>query len=184
MREKLNYIRHYEERYIATPNKPIMKKGLLRWRSHKITLQEIGGKDIFLRSEKKLREAFTKNKKLVFVFNGNELIEESQQYQQGGYISCLLKCYVLPLLEENGSNRESDLFFIATHKDNYKNIEKDMAAAIMSGLSHANEEYRKVANAFRYPFISLMRGNLFCVDARDYEQVNNVFQQIKQTIKK
>lgn len=142
----------------------------------KYTIHEIGGKSMSLYDKELLHPAFVSNSKLVFVFNGNELINELKNYKQGGLISALLKCYVMPALID--LNRQQDIFFIATHEDEYYGTEKDMGTEIFNCLEKANEEYRKVANGTRYPFKNLLRGNLFCVDATDSAQVSKIFKDI------
>ena len=120
------------------------------------------------------------NSKLVFVFNGNDFIEELKNYKQGGQISALLRCYVMPALmeKEDGLEYQHEVYFIATHEDEYDGHERDMETELFSRLEIANEEYRKVANGTRYPFKKLLRGNLFCVDAKDSAQVTNIFKNI------
>ena len=146
----------------------------------KFTIHEIGGKDIYLYDKEFLHQAFMSNSKLVFVFNGNDLIDELKNYKQGGQISALLKCYVMPALmgKDDDLNCEQDIIFIATHEDEYYGTERDMETEIFTCLEKANEEYRKVANGTRYPFKKLLRGNLFCVDATDSAQVSKIFKNI------
>ena len=70
-----------------------------------------------------------------------------------------------------------DIRFIATHEDQYSGL-SDMESEIFSKIEKANSEYLKIANALRYPFKELFRGNLFCVDARDCAHVSEVMKQI------
>lgn len=149
----------------------------------KYTIHEIGGKDIYLHDKEFLHQAFWTNLKLVFVFNGNEFIEELKNYHQGGQISAILRCYVMPALMEKEAefDRQHDFVFIATHVDEYKGNERDMETEIFTCLEKANEEYRKVANGTRYSFKTILRGNLFCVDATDFDQVSKVFKNIKKS---
>ena len=146
----------------------------------KYTIHEIGGKDLYLYNKDFLHDAFWSNSKLVFVFNGNDLIEELKNYKQGGYICSLLRCYVMPALNEKEADLDcqQDIIFIATHEDEYEGPGMDMKTEIFNCLEKANEEYRKVANGTRYPFKKLLRGNLFCVNATDSMQVGKVFDNI------
>lgn len=140
------------------------------------SIHEIGGKHVYNHDSKFLEDAFMVSEKLVFVFNGNDFIEELRNYREGGYISSMLRCFVSPALEN--CNKQKDIRFIATYEDEYDGQKADMGSEIISCIEHANEEYRKVANSTRYPFKSLMHGNLFCVDARDSKKVKDIFKQI------
>ena len=145
----------------------------------KYTIHEIGGKDIYLNNKGFLNQEFGSNTKILFVFNGIDLIEELKNYKQGGYISSILRCYVMPALAEDvDKSCQRDIFFIATHEDEYDGEEMDMGTEIFTCLEKANEEYRKVANGTRYPFKKLLRGNLFCVNATDSAQVCKIFKNI------
>lgn len=153
---------------------------LLRWiRGWKInTIREIGGKDKYLYDKEFLHKVFEANSKLVFVFNGNDFIKELENFKCGGLISALLRCYVMPALGED----QRDIFFIATHNDEYEDPEMDMETKIFTCLESANEEYRIVANGTRYPFKKLLRGNLYCVNAMDQDQVRRVFESINKSL--
>lgn len=140
------------------------------------SIHEIGGKDVYNYDSKFLEDAFMVNDKLVFVFNGNDFIEELRNYREGGSISSMLRCYISPALEN--CNKQKDIRFIATYEDEYDGQKADMRSEIISCIEHANEEYLKVANSTRYPFKSLIPGNLFCVDARDSKKVKDIFKQI------
>lgn len=140
------------------------------------TIHEIGGKDCYNRDSEFLEEAFKTSDKIVFVFNGNDFIEELRNYREGGYISSMLRCFVSPALEN--CNKQKSIRFVATFEDEYDGQKEDMASEIISCIELANEEYRKVANSTRYTFKSLMHGNLFCVDARDSQKVKEIFKQI------
>lgn len=162
----------------------IKKDGIFGWIGlSSYSIQEIGGKDIYLYDKKYLNQIFKLNTKLVFVFNGNDLIEELKNYHQGGRISSLIRCFVTPALYENESDDDfrRDIMFIATHEDEYQGSEKDMETEIFTCLEKANEDYRKIANGIRYPFKKLLRGNLFCIDATDSKQVSRVFNQINKS---
>ena len=140
------------------------------------SIHEIGGKDVYNHDSKFLEDAFMASDKLVFVFNGNDFIKELRNYREGGYISSMLRCFVSPALEN--CNKQKNIRFIATYEDEYDGQKPEMGSEIISCIEHANEEYRKVANSTRYPFKSLMHGNLFCVDARDSKKVKDIFKQI------
>lgn len=162
----------------------VNKDNLLGWFGlSKYTIHEIGGKKLFNVSKEFFHQAFLSNSKLIFVFNGNEFIDELRNYKQGGEISALLRSYIMPALKENESDLDSprDITFIATHEDEYNGEERDMETEIFSFMEKANEEYCKVANSTRYPFKKLMRGNLFCVDATDSAQVSEVFKKINKS---
>ncbi len=142
------------------------------------TIHEIGGKDIYLYDKAFLKDAFAKNKIIVFVFNGNTLIKEMQNYKEGGYITSLISCYVKPALSGvEGDNKKFDILFIATHADQYSGA-SDMESEIFEAMEKANKEYHSVANAIRYPFKDLLRGNIFCVDATNPKDVTKIFEQI------
>ena len=156
----------------------VNRDGIVGWLGlSKYTIHEIGGKDIYLYDQTFLHQAFWENSKLIFVFNGNDLIEELRNYKQGGMISALLRCYVMPALMD----MDRQLIFIATHEDKYYSQERDMETEIFACIEKANEEYRKVANGTRYPFKKLLRGNLFCVDATDSAQVSKIFKNINKS---
>ena len=76
---------------------------------------------------------------------------------------------------------QKDIIYIATHEDEYKGQEIDMETEIYNCLERANEEYRKVANGTRYTFKKLLRGNLFCVNAKDSTQVSKIFDNINKS---
>lgn len=162
----------------------VKKENLLGWFGlSKYSIHETGGKDRFLFDKELLHQAFLSNSKLVFVFNGNEFIDELKNYKQGGQISALLRCYVMPALKEKEADLDSpqEITFIATHEDEYDGNERDMETEIFTCLEKANEEYRRVANGTRYPFKKLMRGNLYCVDATDSAQVRQIFNTINKS---
>ena len=160
----------------------VKKDGFLGWIGlRKYTIHEIGGKDMYLYDKDYLRQAFLSNSNLVFVFNGNEFINELKNYKQGGLISSLLRCYVIPALEKDADlDCQHNIVFIATHADEYDEEDRDkMKTEIYTCLEKANEEYLKVANGTRYYlFKKLFRGNLFCVNATDPAQVCEVFNSI------
>ena len=132
------------------------------------SIHEVGGKDKFYTDLNFLENVIRESEKIVFVFDGNDFIDELKNFQKGGYISSMLRCYVIPALEK--CNKEKSICFVATHADEYCGVKDDMNTEIISSLEHANEEYRKIAHSTRYPFKTLMHGNLFCTDARDFQQ--------------
>ena len=142
----------------------------------KFSLHEVGGKDIYYLNVDFLEKVFQENEKLVFVFNGNEFIDELRDYQKGGFISTLLRCYVVPALEK--CEKQKSIRFVATYADQYVGEKSDMASEIFACMERANEEYRSVANSKRYPFQTLLNGNLDCVDARDSQTVKELFKSI------
>lgn len=145
--------------------------------SRRLSIHEVGGKDMFFRDVNFLEKAFLAHERLVFVFNGNDFINELRNYQKGGFISTILRCYVMPALET--SNKQKCIQFIATFLDEYSGEKGDMESEIFSCMDKANDEYREVANSMRYPFLTLLNGNLYCVDARDPKAVKELFKQIK-----
>lgn len=172
-KEYLNPIQTNKEDYRAKNSGILGAVGL----SH-FSIREVGGKNFFLYHDlKSLEDVFNTSDKLVFVFNGNEFINELRNYREGGYISSMLRCYVSPALEN--CNKQKDIRFIATFEDEYSGQKDDMASEIISCIEHANEDYRIVANSTRYPFKPLILSNLFCVDARDSKKVKDIFKNIK-----
>ncbi len=170
-KEYLSPIQTDEEDYKAKNSGVLGALGLSHYSIH-----EIGGKDVYNQDIEFLEKAFITSGILVFVFNGNKLIEELKHYREGGDISSMLRCIVSPALEN--CNKQKDIRFIATYEDEYAGQKADMGSEIISCIEHANEEYRKVANSTRYPFKPLMPGNLFCVDARDSKKVKDLFKNI------
>ena len=142
----------------------------------KYSIHEIGGKEIYYFNGAFLTDAFKNDKKVVFVFNGNDFINELKNYDEGGLISTILRCYVMPSLE--GAQKQLSIQFIATFEDQYSGEKPDMQSEIISCIEKANSEYLKIVPAQRYPFKSLLHGNLFCVDARDSNKVRQLFKQI------
>ena len=144
------------------------------------TVREIGGKNLYLRDTVSLKSHFKESSRLLFVFDGNKLINEFTHYQEGGVISMLLRCYVMPALQEINEGVDDklkrEIIFIATHEDRYSGT--SMKKDIILSLIKANEEYRKEANGIRFTFGNNLRGNLFCVDATDPVKVIDLFEQI------
>ncbi len=163
----------------------VNKNGLLGWMGFSnYSIYEIGGKDLFLSNKEFLHNSFMSNDRLIFVFNGNELIDEIKNYKQGGYISSMLRCSIMPVLDKINAaapNNPRDITFIATHEDEYEGTARDMGTEIYARLEEANEKYLKEANGERYPFKKIMRGNLFCLDATDSDQVKKVFKHINKS---
>ncbi|MBR3743701.1 MAG: hypothetical protein IKN31_01175 [Bacteroidales bacterium] len=129
----------------------VQKPGLFSWFRRRITIHEMGGKKLWLNQES-LRQAFKSHSKLVFVFNGNELIKEMENYKEGGYISSLIRCYVMPALEKTKISNAPQVVTINddsetmsgderhvtrndksngdSHKDKYDRKERDMEAKL------------------------------------------------------
>jgi hypothetical protein len=143
----------------------------------KYSVHEIGGKEKYYFNKEFLANAFNADQNVVFVFNGNDFINELRNYEEGGLISTILRCYVMPALKE--SERNNSVQFIATFEDEYCGEKPDMHSEIISCIEKANAEYLQVVSAQRYPFKTLIHGNLYCVDARNKNRVRELFKQIE-----
>ncbi len=142
----------------------------------KFSIHEIGGKDLYYKKGF-LTDAFKNDKRVIFVFNGNEFIRELKNYKEGGLISTILRCHVMPSLED--AQNKQPIQFIATYEDQYSGEKTDMHSEIINCIERANTEYLRIVPAQRYPYKSLLHGNLFCVDATDSNKVRQLFKQIE-----
>lgn len=140
------------------------------------SIHEVGGKEKYYFNKDFLSDAFKNDQKVVFVFNGNDFIRELKNYEEGGLISTILRCYVMPSLD--AAQKQQSIQFIATFEDQYSGEKPDMQSEIINCIERANSDYLKIVSAQRYPFKSLLHGNLFCVDARDCNKVRQLFKQI------
>lgn len=141
--------------------------GLIRG---KVSVIDAGGKQSEFRN---YQEWCNNAEKVIIVFNGVELLNEIEDYKEGGETSSFLKM-VLSQLEEIDA---SDLYFIATHADLYRGG-GSLQEAIQQRINRVNEDYVSLFNTKRYPMISQMRGCLFEVNATDPNSVEGVFSSI------
>lgn len=137
----------------------------------KISVIDAGGKD----SEfKRYKEYCKKAEKIIIVFNGIELLDEVDNSKEGGVTTSFCKMLLSQLYEIDASN----LYFIATHADQYSGREC-MCEEIKKRIKQANEEYSSLFNnSKRYPMFSDMLGRLYEVNATDPSSVQKVFSSI------
>lgn len=124
------------------------------------------------------------NSLTFYVFDGNAFLEELNNHWAGGPIGAeirntLKRVYEgwrLKEYESNGKNAKidelpSNLYFIATHKDQC--LIDNMKKEILNKMSDIQKEYPG-----RYFFYQKMMSTLHCINAKDVEEVKDLFKHI------
>lgn len=163
--------------------------------STSFSVYEYGGKLLVSWKKDDIKKQLIKCCLCIVVFNGNDFIRELQDYEHGGQISTLIRNYILPTYEmvvKEYSERKvvkalnavkideykyPTPFFLATHEDEYSG-NRTMHEDILQLLKEANRSYQAVSLSERYPFANLFPGHLKCVNAKDYNAVQKVFDDI------
>lgn len=136
----------------------------------KITVIDAGGK----LSEFNNYNNWCQNaERTVIVFNGIKLLDEVENCEEGGETTSFCKMLLSQLHEIGVSN----LYFVATHADQYSGSE-GMCEAIQKRIKQANEEYASLFNSKRYPMFGDMLGRLYEVNATNPASVQKVFSSI------
>lgn len=135
-----------------------------------ISLFEYGGKHLEEWNPEQIKQQIEHCLFTIFVFNGNDFINELKHFEEGGRISTAIRNYILPQYKEvmdktKKHKRYRQPFFLATHEDLYTG--KSMFTEIIELVNNANRQYRTVSSSDRYSFASILPGHLFCVNAQD-----------------
>lgn len=127
-------------------------------------------------------------RKVIIVFNGLELLNETDKPEEGGTNSSFLK----KILSELAILGVSNLYFVATFADKYveefcpenetmNDIEKGtfLQNTIIRKINQVNQEYNGICGAKRYPMYDrLVEGRFYGVNAKNSSSVINVFTEI------
>lgn len=114
-------------------------------------------------------------KKIVFVFNGCEMLEEVLTFESAGKNTSFCRRVCSDLEKDKDAN----ICFVATHKDLYQG--KNLVSEIQQSIEKANKTYgEQFPNLSKryHPFSKMMNGRLFAVNALDKDEVKVLFEKI------
>lgn len=120
------------------------------------------------------------NSLTFYVFDGNRFLEELNNHWAGGPIGAEIRNTLKRVYEgwrvSKGKNAKIDelpanLYFIATHRDQC--LIGNMKKKILNKMSDIQKEYPG-----RYFFYQKMMSTLHCVNAKDAEEVKDLFKHI------
>lgn len=177
--------------YISTPNptKYDADNGSWFFNLGKTIITDIGGndqnattwKDHLLSSD---GCELMGNSLTFYVFDGNEFLKELDNHWAGGPIGAEIRNTLKRVYdnwkkyqyESNGKNAKIDelpanLFFVATHRDQC--LIGDMKKEILNKMSDIQKEYPG-----RYFFYQKMMSTLHCINAKNTEEVKDLFKHI------
>ena len=112
-------------------------------------------------------------KKIIFVFNGCEMLEEVQNFEKAGKNTSFCRRVCSDL------EKDANICFVATHKDSYQG--KNLVGEIHQSIEKANETYgEQFPNLSKryHPFSKMMNGRLFAVNALNKDEVKVLFEKI------
>lgn len=140
-------------------------------------LYEIGGRQI---NNHVIIDYMRSTKNICFVFNGIELLGELNNWEKGGInTSFLTHWYRESRKIEDSGSKNCHIWFIATHKDEYKG--DDMVKDIIQATHIANDKYKEIAGSSskRYIYHDSLNGALFAVNAMKKSDVIDIYCKIK-----
>lgn len=116
------------------------------------------------------------NSLTFYVFDGNEFLKELDNHWAGGPIGAeirntLKRVYDNWNLSHNTDELPANLFFVATHRD--KCLIGDMKKEILNKMSDIQKDYPG-----RYLFYKKMMSTLHCINAKNTEEVKDLFKHI------